>query len=91
MKADYSNENEFYKIIKKIRSNRQSGPPSTLCTPTGIFRGEDILEGFTVDAEVLGQAVGESPAYDNEFYRLCLLDNHYIFSLKVRKQLKFLR
>ena len=88
MKADYSNKREFYKIIKNIRSHRQSGPTSTLYTPTGIFQGEDILEGFTVDAEVLGQAVGESPEYDNEFYRLCVLDNHYIFEFKGEETIK---
>ena len=88
MKADYSNKKEFYKIIKNLRSNRLTGPTSTLCTPKGVFYGEDILEGFTVDAEMLGQVVGEAAEYDNEFYRLCVLDNSYIFEVKGEDTIK---
>ena len=40
------------------------------------------MEGFAADAEYLGRARGESASYDNEFYRLCKLDNEYIFEFK---------
>ena len=34
----------------------------------GAYTDHDTLEGFTVDAELLGQYVGEAPGYDNHFY-----------------------
>ena len=44
--------------------------------------GTDILEGFAKDAEMLGKFVGESPKFDNKFYRLCIQDNAFIFTFK---------
>ena len=82
MKADFNNKGGFFNIIKNMRSNKLSQSPSTLNAPAGTYLGKDTLEGFTADAELLGQAVGESPEYDNEFYKLCILDNHYIFEFK---------
>ena len=82
MRADLNNKSQFFNIIKNIRTNKRSQAPTTLNTPAGTYHGVDTLEGFTVDAELLGQAVGESPEYDNEFYKLCVLDNSYIFEFK---------
>ena len=62
--------------------NKHSKSPAILNTPAGTYHGINTLEGFTIDAELLGQAVGESPEYDNEFYKLCILDNLYIFEFK---------
>ena len=47
-----------------------------------------MLEGFAADAEFLGRARGESSTYDNEFYRLCKLDNAYIFDFKGEEEIK---
>ena len=80
--ADKNNKNDFYKLIKNMRSRRMSKSPTTLNTPAGTYYGASTLEGFTVDAEILGQAEGESAEYDNEFYKLCILDNLYIFEFK---------
>ena len=88
MSADHRNKKQFFKLIKNLRPGRQSLAPATLHNPAATFYGADTLEGFTVDAEILGQAVGESPEYDNEFYRLCKLDNHYIFEFKGKEAIK---
>ena len=82
MRADLKNKNEFFKIIRNIRKCKGTQYPSVLNTPPGTYRGNNILEGFTADAEYLGRAVGESSKFDNEFYKLCILDNHYIFEFK---------
>ena len=47
-----------------------------------------MLEGFAADAEFLGRSRGESSTYDNEFYRLCKLDNAYIFDFKGEEEIK---
>ena len=88
MRADLKNKNEFFKIIRNIRCNKSSKYPSTLNTPLGTYYGRNTLEGFTADAELLGQAVGEAIEYDNEFYKLCILDNCYIFEFKGNEALK---
>ena len=82
MRADHNNKNEFYKIIKNIRSSKSSQSLTTLNTPPGTYHGQDTLEGFTADAELLGKAVGAAKEFDNKFYKLCILDNSYIFEFK---------
>ena len=82
MEADLKNKNEFFRIIKNIRKCKGAQYPSVLNTPVGAYYGPSILEGFTSDAEYLGRAVGESSHFDNEFYKLCILENHYIFEFK---------
>ena len=47
-----------------------------------MYYRKDTLEGFARDAELLGKFVGESLEYDNEFYKLCVMDNHCIFEFK---------
>ena len=79
MRADLKNKNEFFKIIRNIRKSKGAQYPTVLNTPTGTYCGANILEGFTADAEYLGRAVGETSHFDNEFYKLCKLENHYIF------------
>ena len=82
MNADKNNKKLFFKKIKTIRSGGRHECPPTLNTPAGTYHGTDTLEGFTADAELLGKAVGEVPGYDNKFYRLCILDNFYVFDFK---------
>ena len=88
MQADYRNKRQFYKTIKNIRGGKTSNTPGTLITPTGTYNGSDILEGFTADAELLGQHVGEAPEFDNSFYKLCILDNLYIFDFPGHDEIK---
>ena len=82
MYADHSNKHRFFNIIKNMRSNKLSKPPNLINTPAGTYIGKNTLEGFTIDAELLGQPEGETSCYDNEFYNLCVLDNLYIFEFK---------
>ena len=50
-----------------------------IVTPIGTYLGSDVLEGFAADAEHLVKTVGESNEFDNEFYKLCIEDNMFIF------------
>ena len=61
---------------------------TVLHTPSGDYFGNDILEGFANDAELLGKSVEEAPQYDNHFYRLCIQDNHFIFDFKTENSMK---
>ena len=74
--------------MKKFRdesfSNRAT---SVLNTPVGTFYGEDILEGFAADAEHLGQLNEDIATFDNNFYKLCKLDNYYIFEFNGESQI----
>ena len=82
MQADYKNRNGLFNLIKSMRSGKLAQYPTLLNTPSGTYHGMDTLEGFTADAELLGQAVTEAPEYDNKFYKLCKLDNCFIFEFK---------
>ena len=88
MNADKNNKKNFFNLIKNMRTRKRSNYPPTLNTPTGTYHGEDTLEGFKADAELLGKHVGESPEYDNKFYKLCVLDNCYIFEFKGENAVK---
>ena len=66
MSADKNNKNALFNLIKNLRSGRYSKSPTLLNTPAGTYHGINTLEGFTADAELLGEAVGESAEYDNE-------------------------
>jgi hypothetical protein len=58
-----------------------------LHTPAGTYHGADVLEGFAADAEFLGRSSSTLPVYDQQFYRLCKLDNLYIFEFQEDVQL----
>ena len=88
MNADNRNKDEFFKIIRNIRRGKSSDPPSTLHTPAGTYHNANTLEGFAADAELLGQSVGQTPEFDNDFYKLCVLDNRYIFEFKGTEAVK---
>ena len=88
MNADHENKNEFFHHIKRTRNTKHDLPVTALNTPAGTFYGSDTLEGFAVDAEILGKFIGETQEYDNDFYRLCILDNHYIFEFKGEDSIK---
>ena len=53
-----------------------------------MYYGADTLEGFARDAELLGEFVGERQEYDNQFYRLCIADNQFIFDFKDQDEIK---
>ena len=59
-----------------------------LHTPVGSYYGQDILEGFAADAEYLGKLNTGKPHFDQGFYRLCKLDNLYIFEITNNSEFK---
>ena len=74
-----TNRNSVFKYLKNQDS--RSSKISVLHTPSSSFYGDDVLEGFASDAECLGQPYEEDPYFDRSFYRLCKLDNLYIFEI----------
>ena len=82
MRAESGDRSMVYSIVKKARGVAGSTAKTTkLETPVGVYFGQDILEGFTADAEYLGRAEDEKPEYDNHFYRMCIEDNQCIFEI----------
>ena len=82
MHSNNSDRNKHFQLVKRMRGLQTKKSLAVLQTPAGKYFGSDTLEGFASDAELLGKFIGESPEYDNEFYRLCKADNSYIFEFK---------
>ena len=70
------------KLVKRMRGCKPKQCITSLHTSAGVYHGGDTLEGFAKDAEILGRFVGESPEYDNSFYRLCIQENSFIFDFR---------
>ena len=87
MYSERNNRNNVYTSMKKFRGGSSSATTSLLQTPVGTFHGEDVLEGFAADAEHLGKSSEPSSSYDRSFYKLCKLDNLYIFEFKGEEQI----
>ena len=90
MRAHKDDKNKVFARIKAER-NVKSCETTKLITPVGVFAGDDILEGFAADSEVLAQAKGAESEFDNGFYKLCVLDNRFIFEFKGEDQVKIPR
>ena len=88
MHANISDKNKVYSKMKSLRGSASRSFTSKLITPVGTFHGDDVLEGLAADAEHLGKPNDDLPSYDNHFYRLCKLDNLYIFELKDSTHIK---
>ena len=86
--ATTQDRNMVYSMMKKLRNESAKSDTKTLVTAVGMYHGNDVLEGFTADAEHLGKATPENNNFDNEFYNLCKLDNHYIFTFKGKDPVK---
>ena len=82
MYSERNDRNKVYARMKKLRGESSNTLTSLLHTPVGSFHGDDVLEGFAADAEHLGRSNEESPCFDQAFYKLCKLDNLYIFEFK---------
>ena len=82
MIASSNDRNKVYSLVRQSRGLSSTTDTVELITPVGTYRDTGVLEGFAADAEYLGRAEGECPEYDNDFYRLCKMDNHYIFEIK---------
>ena len=88
MVSQISDRNQVYRKLKKMRNQSSSPVTSCLKTPVGVYHGVDILEGFAADAEHLGRDRGDCVQFDNDFYRLCKMDNAYIFDFKQENEIK---
>ena len=68
--------------MKRYRGGSSHTVTDILHTTVGAFYGEDVVEGFAADAEHLGKTNEGSQYFDHEFYKLCKLDNIYIFEFE---------
>ena len=82
MHCDRNNRSEVFKRMKRVRSEATTTVTSVLHTPIDSYYGEDVLEGFAADAEYLGQSNEGLSEFDQKFYKLCKLDNIYIFEFQ---------
>ena len=57
-------------------------------THVGPYYGEDVLEGFAADAEHMGKTNESNPSFDQSFYKLCKLDNYYVFEFPTETQFR---
>ena len=87
MNADINDKNKVFTKMKSIRREKTKAP-TKLITPVGTYYGDDILEEFAADSENLGRLKGDCKEFDNDFYRLCVLDNAYIFDFKGEDQIQ---
>ena len=88
MQAYNKDMDKIYSEIKSLRGQNSLQTTLKLQTPVGTFWGDDILEECAADAEFLGRHRSEPDIYDFEFYRLCKLENAYIFYLKSFEEIK---
>ena len=78
MHSHSHDRNKVYSVMKQARNEKSRSMTSILSTPVGVYHGEDILEGFAADAEHLARPNSDC-WFDNYFYKLCKLDNCFIF------------
>ena len=88
MHSDRFDRSKVFSRMKKLRGEKSATITSILHTPVGTFHGDDVLEGFTADAEHLGNSNSNSSWHDRSFYKLCKLDNLYIFDIQENESVK---
>ena len=79
MFLDRTNRSGIFAAVRKIRGNGPSTMTPMLNTPVGTFHGDDVLEGFAADSEHLGRTNEGVKHFDQGLYKLCKLDNLFIF------------
>ena len=89
MLLDRNNRSRIFALMKRYHGNKYSTTmTSVLHTPVGTYHDEDVLEGFAADAEHLARLNEENEIFDQGFYKLCKLDNCYIFEIISSEPLK---
>ena len=73
------NKSKIFAALKKDRGVFSNTMTPVLHTPVGTFLGDDVLEGLASDTEHLGKSNEGNSSFDQGFYKLCKLDNLYIF------------
>ena len=79
MYLDKGNKSKIFSFLRRKRGNTSHTMTTVLSTPVGTYSNEDVLEGFAADAEHLGKSNEGNKHFDQGFYRLCKLENLYIF------------
>ena len=64
----------MFSTLKRSR-NVHNNHTTILDTPVGSYFGQDVLEGFAADAEYLGRPNEENNHFDQDFPRVCKLEN----------------
>ena len=89
MMASITDRNQVFKLMKAVQGKQSRVTPTTkLITPTMTYKGLDTLEGFTADSEALAKNEIETEQSDNKFYRLCRMDNMFIFEVNTESPVK---
>ena len=84
----HQNRSKIFKYMKKRHGHNHNTMTSILHTPVGTYSNEDVLEGFAADTEFLGKTNEDSKTFDQGFYKLCKLENIYIFDFLCEEPLK---
>ena len=89
MHLNQKNHSGIFALMKRYHgSHYKTTMTSVLHTPVGTYHDEDVLKGFAADAEHLGRPNEENGIFDQGFYKLCKLDNCYIFEIISSEPLK---
>ena len=88
MNLDITNRSQIFAALKKSRGISNNKVTPVLHTPVGTYHGDDVLEGFAADAEHLGKSNEDDQYFDQGFYRLCKLENLYIFDISSEQEFK---
>ena len=88
MSLKKKDQSRIFAAVKKFRGDNQSKMTPVLSTPIGTFHGDDVLEGFAADTEHLGRSNEGDNFFDQGFYKLCKLDNLYIFEFSCTEDVK---
>ena len=88
MHLHQNDRSKIFKYMKKRHGHNHNTMTSILHTPVGTYSNEDVLEGFAADTEFLGKTNEDSKTFDQGFYKLCKLENIYIFDFLCEEPLK---
>ena len=88
MLLDHKDRSKIFALMKRYHGNHNTPMTSILHTPVGTYHDEDVLEGFAADVEHLGRPNEENRSFNQGFYKLCKLDNIYIFEILSTEPLK---
>ena len=88
MHSTSCDRSKVYAKMKKERNVKNHSQTNLLHTPVGTYHETDVLEGFAADAEHLSRDNEDDEVIDKGFYRLCKLDNKYIFELEEHSDVK---
>ena len=79
--------NQIYRKLKKIRGvNIKNRKITEIETLNGTYSGENIVEGFCANTEILCQ--DNSSVTEHQFYKMCEQDNMIIMEISQNENMK---